>query len=52
MVLYGSQTGTGEELAGRLAKDFVRYGRKPLLMDPEEIDAEDLPRIAGYFLIY
>lgn len=45
MILFGSQTGTAEELAGRLAKDLTRYGKKPLVMDPEEIDVEDLPKI-------
>ena len=45
MILFGSQTGTGEELAGRLAKDLSRYGKKPLVMDPEEIEVDDLPKI-------
>ncbi|KAI6214883.1 NADPH--cytochrome P450 reductase [Aphelenchoides besseyi] len=45
LILFGSQTGTAEELAGRLAKDLHRYGKKPLVMDPEEIDVEDLPKI-------
>ena len=49
LILYGSQTGTGEELAGRLAKDFGRFGKKPLLIDPEEIEAEDLPKITEEF---
>lgn len=26
--MYGSQTGTAEELSGRLAKDFTRYTKK------------------------
>lgn len=47
LILFGSQTGTAEELAGRLAKDLHRYGKKPLVMDPEEIDIEDLPKITG-----
>jgi NADPH-ferrihemoprotein reductase len=37
-IFYGSQTGTAEELAGRLAKDAARFGRKALVLDPEEID--------------
>uniref|UniRef100_A0A915D1C9 NADPH--hemoprotein reductase n=1 Tax=Ditylenchus dipsaci TaxID=166011 RepID=A0A915D1C9_9BILA len=45
LILYGSQTGTAEELAGRLAKDLVKYGKKALLLDPEEIEVEDLPKI-------
>ena len=52
LILFGSQTGTAEELAGRLAKDLHRYGKKPLVMDPEEIDVEDLPKILGaYFYL-
>uniref|UniRef100_A0A914Y621 NADPH--hemoprotein reductase n=1 Tax=Panagrolaimus superbus TaxID=310955 RepID=A0A914Y621_9BILA len=45
LILFGSQTGTAEELAGRLAKDLVRYGKKALVMDPEEVDPEDFERI-------
>uniref|UniRef100_A0A158PCB9 NADPH--hemoprotein reductase n=1 Tax=Angiostrongylus cantonensis TaxID=6313 RepID=A0A158PCB9_ANGCA len=28
LIIYGSQTGTAEELSGRLAKDFSRYAKK------------------------
>ncbi|CAD5221670.1 unnamed protein product [Bursaphelenchus xylophilus] len=45
LILFGSQTGTAEELAGRLAKDFARYGKKALVMDPEEIEPEELCKI-------
>lgn len=45
LILFGSQTGTAEELAGRLSKDLARYGKKPLVMDPEEIDVEDLQKL-------
>ena len=38
MVFYGSQTGTAEEFAGRLAKDASRYGMKAIVADPEESD--------------
>lgn len=38
MVFYGSQTGTAEEFAGRLAKDASRYGMKAVVADPEESD--------------
>lgn len=38
MVFYGSQTGTGEEFAGRLAKEGVRYRLKGMVADPEECD--------------
>ncbi|KAK3751514.1 hypothetical protein QZH41_019091, partial [Actinostola sp. cb2023] len=43
-IFYGSQTGTAEEFAGRLAKDAQRYGLKAGLFDPEEIDIEELTR--------
>lgn len=45
LIIYGSQTGTAEELSGRLAKDFFRYSQKALVVDPEEIDVEDLSRL-------
>lgn len=38
MVFYGSQTGTGEEFAGRLAKEGMRYKMKGMVADPEECD--------------
>ncbi|KRX56734.1 NADPH--cytochrome P450 reductase [Trichinella sp. T9] len=38
VVFYGSQTGTAEDLAFRLAKDAVRYGMKAIALDPEEYD--------------
>lgn len=38
VVFYGSQTGTGEEFAGRLAKEGVRYRMKGMVADPEECD--------------
>ncbi|XP_044585707.1 NADPH--cytochrome P450 reductase isoform X1 [Cotesia glomerata] len=42
VVFYGSQTGTGEEFAGRLAKEGVRYKMKGMVADPEECDMEEL----------
>lgn len=42
IVFYGSQTGTGEEFAGRIAKEGVRYRMKGMVADPEEYDMEDL----------
>lgn len=38
MVFYGSQTGTAEEFAGRLAKEGARYKMKGMVADPEECD--------------
>lgn len=38
VIFYGSQTGTAEEFAGRLAKDCNRYGMKGMAADPEEFD--------------
>ncbi|XP_054731443.1 NADPH--cytochrome P450 reductase isoform X2 [Anastrepha obliqua] len=42
VVFYGSQTGTGEEFAGRLAKEGLRYRLKGMVADPEECDMEEL----------
>ncbi|XP_015598427.1 NADPH--cytochrome P450 reductase isoform X1 [Cephus cinctus] len=42
VVFYGSQTGTGEEFAGRLAKEGIRYRMKGMVADPEECDMEEL----------
>lgn len=41
-MFYGSQTGTGEEFAGRLAKEGIRYQMKGMVADPEECDMEEL----------
>lgn len=38
VIFFGSQTGTGEEFAQRLAKNCRLYGLKALVVDPEEID--------------
>lgn len=38
VVFYGSQTGTAEEFAGRLAKEGLRYQMKGMVADPEECD--------------
>lgn len=38
IVFYGSQTGTGEEFAGRIAKEGIRYKLKGMVADPEEYD--------------
>lgn len=42
VVFYGSQTGTAEEFAGRLAKEGMRYRLKGMVADPEECDMEEL----------
>lgn len=38
VVFYGSQTGTAEEFAARLAKEASRYGLKAMVADPEECE--------------
>lgn len=45
VVFYGSQTGTGEEFASRLAKESVRFGLKALVADPEECDLAELVQL-------
>lgn len=45
VVFYGSQTGTAEAFATRLAKDAQRYGMKGMAADPEEYDMSELPRL-------
>ncbi|XP_076452783.1 NADPH--cytochrome P450 reductase-like [Babylonia areolata] len=42
VVFYGSQTGTAEEFATRLAKDASRYGMKGMAADPEECEMDEL----------
>ncbi|XP_064461288.1 NADPH--cytochrome P450 reductase-like [Ornithodoros turicata] len=46
VVFYGSQTGTAEEFAARLAKEANRFGLKAMVADPEECDMEDLVKLA------
>lgn len=46
VVFYGSQTGTAEEFATRLAKEASRYGMKAMVSDPEECDMEDLSKLS------
>lgn len=50
VIFYGSQTGTAEEFAGRLAKDCNRYGMKGMAADPEEFDMVRLGATWLHFL--
>uniref|UniRef100_T1ILV8 NADPH--cytochrome P450 reductase n=1 Tax=Strigamia maritima TaxID=126957 RepID=T1ILV8_STRMM len=45
VVFYGSQTGTAEEFASRLAKEASRYSLKGMVADPEECDMEELGQL-------
>jgi NADPH-ferrihemoprotein reductase len=38
VVFYGSQTGTAEDFAQRIAKQAKRYGISAVVCDPEECD--------------
>lgn len=46
VVFYGSQTGTAEEFANRIAKEAARYGMRAMTADPEEINFENITRIS------
>ncbi|XP_050023019.1 NADPH--cytochrome P450 reductase isoform X2 [Dermacentor andersoni] len=45
VIFYGSQTGTAEEFAARLAKEANRFGLKAMVADPEECEMEDLTKL-------
>ncbi|XP_076364602.1 cytochrome P450 reductase isoform X1 [Tachypleus tridentatus] len=44
VVFYGSQTGTAEEFAARIAKEAGRYAMKAMVSDPEECEMEELTK--------
>jgi len=47
LVLYGSQTGTAEDFSAGLAREAHRYEKmKAMVVDPEEIEYEDLGRLS------
>jgi len=46
VIFYGSQTGTAEEFASRLAKDGTRHGLPSMTFDPEDCsDWNDLQKL-------
>jgi NADPH-ferrihemoprotein reductase len=45
VIFYGSQTGTAEDFAQRLAKQAKRYGISATVCDPEECEMEELQRL-------
>jgi NADPH-ferrihemoprotein reductase len=42
VIYYGSQTGTAEEFAFRISQNARRYGIKSLVLNPEDVDFEEL----------
>ena len=42
IIFYGSQTGTGEEFSYRISQNARRYGIKSLVVNPEDIDYEEM----------
>lgn len=46
VVFYGSQTGTAEEFANRIAKEANRYGMRAMTADPEEVNFDTLTRVS------
>lgn len=47
VIFYGSQTGTAEDFATRLAKESARYGLPAMIFDPEEVgEWDDLGKMA------
>lgn len=46
VVFYGSQTGTAEEFANRIAKEANRYGMRAMTADPEECSFDTITRIS------
>lgn len=50
IVFYGSQTGTGEEFASRIAKEGAKYGMKGMVADPEECDMVSMSILCSLYL--
>jgi len=52
VIFYGSQTGTAEDYALRIAKELKsRYGLSSLVCDPEEYDFETLDKLTKEMLV-
>ncbi|KAI7824979.1 hypothetical protein BX661DRAFT_130561, partial [Kickxella alabastrina] len=51
VVFYGSQTGTAEDFAGRLGKDMQSAGVRPLVLDPELYDWQNLAALGPNELV-
>ncbi|OLY83471.1 NADPH-cytochrome reductase [Smittium mucronatum] len=47
VIVYGSQTGTAEDLSKRFSRSLqTDFGAQPLVIDPEDFDVESLSRIS------
>lgn len=51
VIFYGSQTGTAEDYANRLAKDAAAYGLSAMTADLEDYDLNNLDRITSDQLV-
>eukprot|EP00124_Ichthyophonus_hoferi_P001833 Ihof_evm3s108 gene=Ihof_evmTU3s108 len=51
VIFYGTQTGTAEDFANRLAKEAKLYGFSCLVIDIEDVDTDDIAELANHSAI-